>query len=202
MRSKLIGVFVSAGLVCSMAPQIPIFAKAPKVKYAKTEVDQAVGKCVLAVLLGGVAGAATGRVIGGKRKTDDGAIIGAVAGGAACAVMIKNAKRKDRIIAAQIATASWKSKSYTTSIPDDDGTIQTFTGTKGDIQNLDAAKLQPVKYKIEGASMASPVLETGGHECRAIDSNLSGSGRQTYLPTQYVCRTAAGDWQPYAMAKS
>lgn len=202
MRNNVIGVLAATAMVFSMMPQAPAFAKAPKVKYAKTEVDKAVGKCVLAVLLGGVTGAVVGRVVGGKHKTDDGAIIGVVAGGAACAVMINNAKRKDRIIAAQIATADWNSKSYVTEISDDSGQIQVFTGTKGKVENLDSAKLQPVKYKIDGQSLASPVLETGGNECRAIDSNLSGSSGPTYLPTQYVCRTAAGDWQPYAVAKS
>ena len=44
-------------------------AKPGKVKYAKTEVEKARGKCVGSVIGGALVGALVGRVVGGKKNT-------------------------------------------------------------------------------------------------------------------------------------
>ena len=75
-----------------------------------------------------------------------------------------------------------------------------FAGTANNDRMIDSTKLLPVKYKTgTGEEIASPVLDTGGQECRTVESTLSGGGKSGALPDQIVCRTTAGDWRPYAM---
>lgn len=175
-------------------------AKEPKIKYAKSELDRAVGKCVGSILGGALLGALVGRVVGGKKGTGAGAVVGAGAGAAICVVLVNNAKRKDRIIAAQIEAATHTKRPYTTDFGNDNGDMMHFVGTAGNDRTIDSAKLLPVKYKTQtGEEIASPVLDTGGQECRTVESTLSGAGSATSLPDQIVCRTPQGDWRPYGM---
>lgn len=175
-------------------------AKEAKVKYAKSEVDKAAGKCVGSILGGALLGALVGRVVGGKKGTGAGAAVGAAAGTAICAILMTNAKRKDRILAAQIASANHTSRPYVTQFGDDNGQITTFAGTASASRNIDSAKLIPVRYKTEdGTEVASPVFDTGGQECRSVSSSLSSGGNIGKLPEQMICRTADGNWQPYGV---
>jgi hypothetical protein len=74
-----------------------------------------------------------------------------------------------------------------------------FTGRAGASQTVDAALLLPVRYKApDGTKLASPVLDTGGKECRLVDSSLATAA----LPGQLTCRTPAGNWEPYAMNRT
>lgn len=176
-------------------------AHAEKINYAKTEVEKARGKCVGSVLGGALLGALVGRATG-KGNTAAGAAIGLAAGVGVCAVILANAKRADRIIAAQIASAKFQDQPYTTTFAADDGTsMTTFEGRAGVSENIDAARLQPVRYmSLEGARMESPVLAAGQQDCRAISGSLSGTNEvKAALPTQYVCRTPDGDYKPYGL---
>jgi len=187
-----------AMIVASIVPSTTM-AKDQKVKYAKTEVDRAVGKCVGSVLGGALLGALVGGLVGGKKGVGAGVAVGAAAGVGVCAVLINNAKRKDRIIAAQIESATHVDRTYVTEFGDDNGQVMHFTGNAGNDRLIDSAALLPVKYKTgAGEDMASPMLDTGGQECRTVSSTLSGNGSASALPDQLVCRTSEGDWRPYA----
>lgn len=176
-------------------------AHAERIRYAKTEVEKARGRCVGSVVGGALLGALVGRATG-RDNTATGALIGAAAGVGVCAIILANAKRADRIIAAQIASANFQGQPYTTTFAADDGaSMMTFEGRAGASQTIDAARLQPVRYMtLEGGRIESPVLAAGGQDCRAISASLSdGSASKAALPTQYVCRTPEGDYKPYGL---
>lgn len=199
---------VAALLIVALPlPQVSTgVAWADKIKYEKTEVEKARGKCVGAVLGGALLGAVLGRVVS-RKGVALGAGIGAAAGVGACAVIMANAKRADRIIAAQIASADHQDAAYTTTFAADDGaSMTTFEGRAGADEAIDAARLRPVRYMtIDGAQTQSPVLASGGQDCRAISASIAGTNDiRANLPTQYVCRTPDGDYRPYGvtMAKT
>ncbi len=176
-------------------------AHAEKIKYAKTEVEKARGKCVGSVLGGALLGALAGRAIG-KGSAATGAAIGAAAGVGICAVILSNAKRADRIIAAQMASATFQDAPYRTTFAADDGTsMTTFEGRAGASENIDAVRLQPVRYmSLDGAKMESPVLVGADQDCRSISGSIAGTNNvQAALPSQYVCRTPGGDYKPYGL---
>ena len=95
----------------------------------KTYVEKTIGKCILAMVIGGGLGAA----IGGKR----GALVGLAAGGVVCALIMKGASAKDtaRIRDAQLAAlrtnqrqdASWSTDQGASAqlevVPAGDGTV-------------------------------------------------------------------------------
>lgn len=193
IRKILLSLFVFSFLTSNVSP---VSAKS-KPRYAKTEADKAIGKCVGAV----VGGALLGALVGGKKNRFGGAAVGAAAGGAVCAILMKTAKKKDRIIAAQRETAL-RNTDYVTSFADDDGGVMQFSGRVGTVAEIDGDSLMPVKYAaVGGGDVISPVLETGGHECRTIDSSLTSGSDGISLPSQYYCRTPAGDWEPYSAVK-
>ena len=196
MFRPIIAGILSAALVLVPLGAGAAIAKESRPKYAKTEVDKAVGKCVGTVL----GGALLGGLLGGKKRRAEGAVIGAAAGGAACAIIVRNAKRKDKIIAAQ-REAAMRDEEYVTSFEDDKGQAVTFSGRAGELQTYDGAQLIPVRYTtLDGGKAASPVIATGGAECREVDSSLSyGDSERSGLPNQIFCRTPEGDWEPYAV---
>ncbi|WP_163959214.1 hypothetical protein [Sphingomonas insulae] len=169
-------------------------AQAEKIKYAKTEVEKARGKCVGSVLGGALLGALVGRATG-KSGLAAGAAIGAAAGAGVCALILANAKRADRIIAAQIASANYQNATYRTTFAADDGTSETtFEGRAGASESIDAVRLQPVRYMLlDGAKMESPVLAGAGQDCRPISGTLGG--RTTFvrrcLPSTSAARLMA-----------
>jgi len=193
-----------AGLLAMMLPSCQIgsgVAWAEKIKYEKTEVEKARGKCVASVVGGALLGALVGRAVSEKGALV-GAGIGAGAGAAACAVIMANAKHADRIIAAQIASAQYQAAPYTTTFVADDGTSTTrFEGKAGASESIDAARLRPVRYMTpDGGKAESPLLASGGQDCRAVSSSLgTADDARVALPTQYVCRTPEGDYRPYGV---
>lgn len=187
---KIIGAVAISAL---MAASVPSSWAASKPKYAKSEADKAIGKC-LAVVIGG---ALLGALAGGKKSRGTGAVVGAAAGGAVCAVLMANAKRKDHILAAQRETAM-RNESYATSFQDDNGQPMQYRGMVSSTAEIDGGQLIPVKYKpLGGGSAVSPQLETGGHECRFVDSAIGSAQGAAGFPSQAFCRTPNGDWEPY-----
>jgi len=193
---------VTSSLVVALAlGQLqPEVAHAANVKYAKTAVEEARGKCVAAIIGGGLLGAIVGSAVS-KKGTGAGAGIGAVAGGGACAIIMANAKKADRIIAAQIASAQHQDSVYTTTFTGDGGSATTFEGRASGSEAIDAANLRPVRYMtLDGVSTASPTLTAGAQDCRAVSSSITdGDNGRADLPMQYVCRTPSGDYQPYGV---
>jgi len=194
-------------LTLMLAMTLPIssvffgIAYAGNIKYAKTEVEKAKGKCVGSVLGGALLGALVGRATG-KGGVAAGAALGAAAGVGVCAIILANAKRADKIIAAQIASANYQDTTYRTTFAADDGTsATTFEGRAGASESIDSVRLQPVRYmSLDGAKMESPVLAGGGQDCRPISGSLAGANDvRAALPTQYVCRTPDGDYKPYGL---
>ncbi len=172
------------------------FAKQQRIQYAKTEVEKATSKCIGAIL----GGALLGGLLGGKK----GAAIGAGAGSLICVILQVNAHNKDKIIAAQMAAAAnMESGEYSEIMQDSSNRNVLFVAQAGSIQSVDGSRLIPVQYRSANMAMtAFPVLDTGGQECRQVNSAMSYGGSQTSaLPQQFVCRTSDGDWEPYAIAK-
>jgi hypothetical protein len=204
VRGSLNRIIAALALLCLTIAPWGAEAKPGKIKYAKTEVERARGKCVATIIGGALLGAVVGRVVGGKKNTAEGAVVGAAAGTVVCAILLSNAKRKDRIIAAQIASANYQSTPYRTYFADDNGQQVTFVGRGGASEIIAANRLQPVKYEtFDGLSAASPVPLAAGQECRAINSAVEDfNGNRAGLPNQYVCRTADGNWQPYGLKKA
>lgn len=197
-------VAAALAIVCMAAAPSTAYAKQAKIKYAKTEVEKARGKCVAAIIGGALLGGIVGRVAGGKNNTAEGAVLGAAAGSLTCAIIMSNAKRKDRIIAAQIASATYQARPFMAEFGDDNGMPMTFQGMSGQSEHLTAQQLRPVRYAgLDGQPVASPVPEAAGHECRAVNSTLTdASGNVGALPQQYVCRSADGNWHPYGLARA
>ena len=179
-------------------------ARPAKVKYAKTEVEKAQGKCVGLMVGGTIVGGLLG-ALAGKKHVGTGAGLGLTAGGVACAIVMDVAKRKDRIIAAQIAAAMYQDSQYETVLEAANENEQpvTFRGSGGQSQTIDAQQLRPVRYaSVGGGKTASPVLDTGGQECRYVNSSITNAaGQSTDLPAQLFCRSG-NDWHPYGLAKA
>lgn len=189
MKKVISAVVISSMMVAS----IPAGWAASKPKYAKTEADKAIGKCVAAV----IGGALLGGLAAGKKNRGTGVLVGAAAGGAVCAVLMANAKRKDRILAAQRETAM-RNENYATSFQDDDGNPMQYRGMVSSTAEIDGGQLVPVKYTpLGGGSAVSPQLGTGGHECRFVDSAIGSAQGAAGIPSQAFCRTDSGDWEPY-----
>src|SRR5689334_21701470 len=71
----------------------------------RSELDKAIGRCVISVGAGAILGAIVGNNAG-RGNAGRGAVIGAAAGGVLCAVMLKVARDKDEILARQKAAVA------------------------------------------------------------------------------------------------
>jgi hypothetical protein len=179
----------------SLATAGPALAKKPKT--AKTEVSKAIGKCVGLVLGGAVLGA----LLGGRNDRGKGAAIGAGAGAAACALVMANAKRQDRIIAAQRAAAqAGGADLHMASFRDDNGREVSMTSRAQDA--VISGPLIPVKYSSNGTDFVSPELTVAAPTCRYVASELTASDGSAAIPNQLYCRTADNSWEPYAIGKA
>lgn len=196
LRKLLLGASIVAFAVAPVGGQVALAGKA-RAKYAKTEVEKATGKCIAAVL----GGALLGGIIGGKK----GALIGAGAGSVICVILQVNAHNKDKIIAGQISAAANSENGYYSEIMvDNQNRPVAFAAQSGQIEMVEGSNLIPVRYNNASlGTVTSDVLDTGGQECRQVNSGMSyGENQTTLLPSQVVCRNSEGDWQPYALAGS
>lgn len=134
---------------------VPVTAAHAKPKYAKSEMDKAVGACVGSVLGGALLGALFGRAVGGKNATAGGAIAGAGVGGAICAVLIANARHRDDIIRAQMAAVREPGRPVSAVWTDEAGQPVTYT-TRASTATYDGSQLMPVKYQVAGTKILSP----------------------------------------------
>jgi hypothetical protein len=204
MNSRAAAVLAVASVfalpVQAIAADIP-YQGGNQVHYGKTEVEKAHGKCVATVAGGALLGAGLGALIGGRKGAGIGAIGGGAAGATVCAVLIANAKHKDQIIRAQMAAAASPDGSYSSSWMDDKGNPVAFTAQAGAVRQVDGARLIPVRYQgANGAQMASAALDTGDRDCREVSGSFAGVKGGGL--NQLVCRTPAGDYEPYEMAKA
>ena len=177
---------------------VPVGAAEAKTKYAKSEMDKAVGKCVGSVIGGALLGALVGRVVGGKNATVGGAGVGVAAGGIICAVLIANARHRDDIIEAQMAAAATPGRPVTASWTDDEGKPVTYTA-RATVASYDGARLVPIKYDYEGGKIESPVLPAGPADCRTVSGRASNGGNS---PAQVVCRTPDGSYKLYGLPEA
>lgn len=190
-----------AGLILfSISSATVADAKPKKVKYAKSEIDKAIGKCALSVL----GGAVLGGLIAGKKNRATGALGGAAIGGIVCALIVDDAKKKDRIYQAQLAAAQSPQGRYTMTLVADDGQKETYTARASDPLMTPVNLLVPVRIKLtDGIVRESPVLPGPDAICRNSDVSAQlGDGNAFTAPTQVMCRSDAGDWYPYEKAKS
>lgn len=131
----------------------------------KTFVEKAIGKCVVAVLLGAGLGAAI--------KGKDGALVGAGLGGLVCALMMKAAsdKDKERVRDAQLAALNSNTQQQDTWSTDQGATVQLAVMPEGDGKLL--------------------MTSTGSIECRRDDQCRIGDS--WYPKDQILSRQAAAD---------
>ena len=97
MIKHLTGWLAALAIVAASTMPMASAAKEQKVRYGKSEVDRAIGKCVGSVLGGALLGALIGGLVGGKKGTGAGAAVGATAGAAVCAAKGPHHRRPDRI---------------------------------------------------------------------------------------------------------
>lgn len=198
LKSVLCGGMVLA-LAASPVIETAAEARTPKVKYAKSEVDKAVGKCVGTVLGGAILGA----LIAGKKDRATGALAGAAVGGGICALIVDDAKKKDRLFEAQLRAASAESGQHTSTFTDDAGVKTTVVASAGEAQMMPASLLVPVKYTFaDSTTRLSPVIAEPEALCRMTAASIqSASADAAKAPDQLTCRTEAGDWAPYSLKK-
>jgi outer membrane lipoprotein SlyB len=190
-----------AGLILfGMSSATVADAKPKKVKYAKSEIDKAIGKCALSVL----GGAVLGGLVAGKKNRAAGALGGAAIGGVVCALIVDDAKKKDRIYQAQLAAVQSPQGRYTMTVVADDGQRETYTAQASDPLMTPVNLLVPVRIKLtDGIVRESPVLPGPEAICRGTDVSAElGEGRAFTAPTQVLCRDEIGDWYAYEKAKS
>lgn len=175
-------------------------AKSGKIKYAKSELDKAVGKCVLTVLGGTILGG----LVAGKKNRAAGALGGAAVGGIFCALIVNDAKKKDRIYEAQLAAARSANGRFTLAAAGDDGQAETYTAIANSPRTVMTERLMPVRVKMsDGIVHESPVLPGPDAICR--DSEVSAKladGSSFAAPSQLMCRSEDGDWYAYQINKS
>ncbi|MEE4210483.1 MAG: hypothetical protein V2I43_14620 [Parvularcula sp.] len=187
------------GLLAGPVIETEAEARTRKVKYAKSEVDKAVGKCVGTVL----GGALLGALIAGKRDRAKGALAGAAVGGGICALIVDDAKRKDRLFEAQLRAAEAESGQHSASFTDETGANATVVASAGEAQMMPASMLVPVKYKYaDSTTYLSPVLPGPEALCRTTSASLEvAGGGKADAPEQLICRTETGDWAAYGLKK-
>lgn len=172
---------------------VPLGAVEAKTRYAKSEMDKAVGNCVGSVIGGALLGAVLGRVIGGRNAVAGGAGIGVGVGGIVCALLISNARHRDDIIEAQMAALQNTARPSSASWTDDEGKAVSYTA-RASTATFDGSQLLPVKYDYRGAKVQSPELPAGNADCRTVSGTASNGGNS---PGQIWCRNGAGDWFQY-----
>jgi hypothetical protein len=177
-----------------------------------TELEAAIARCLVTTAVGGVLGAAVGRLAGGQRGLAPGAVVGAGAGAAFCAVLTTMDQRdKDEIKRAQMAAAE-----------SDAPQVYSYQGNDGRVRQLSAksssvpAEATPPSLEANSpASGAAPssssmspsqtkehtgtqgLQPTDQRICRYVDATFEIKGAGTAeLPRQMVCRTPQGDWKP------
>lgn len=199
LKSVICGGVVLA-LAASPVIEVAAEARAPKVKYAKSEVDKAVGKCVGTVL----GGALLGALIAGKKDRAKGALAGAAVGGGICALIVDDAKKKDRLFEAQLRAASAENSLHSSTFTDDAGVQTTVMASAGEAQIMPASLLVPVKYTFaDSTTSVSPAIVGPDALCRTTAASIqSASVATAKAPDQLVCRTEVGDWAPYSLNKS
>lgn len=143
-------------------------AKAPK-----SEIDKAISRCVASVVIGGLLGAVIGGS-SGRGNAGKGALIGTAAGGAVCVVLIKVAKDKDALLAAQRQQVAMGGEQETN-----------LQGREGPM--VLRSKIEDVT-PISTGTTPSQICRYATSEVEVPGSGAAPLGRQLY------CRNGAGDW--------
>jgi len=192
MLKRTMTCLLAVALALGPVNALTAHAKDKKLKYAKTEIEKANTACAVMLLLG--IGAS---VAGGKKAARIAIPLTVVA----CIVIQASARHKERILATKRAALESGNREFRETFQDTDGQNITLRAKGGSEQIVDGARLQPVKYLgAEGQQMAAPAMDTGGKTCRSVGGTLSyDDGRSADLPPQVFCRTAEGDWEPYAI---
>lgn len=143
-----------------------------------TNMDRAIGQCMLTV----GAGALIGALVGGNRNRGTGAVVGAGVGAGACAVLLAMASAKDKQELAQAQQAALMT-----------GQAQRvdYVGDDGKARVIQVAAPVAVPDPTPTAAAAAPRL------CRHVSGQVAVSNvGNTALPDQIWCQDANGDWSP------
>ena len=178
----------------------PTLAEAQRVRAERTEMSRALRNCGRALAFGTIVGGIAGALIGGRRNRAEGLAIGAGAGagvgGIACAILIANAERQERIIAAQRLAAAGPVGQMQTQMFDDGkgGSLQIVSRAE---EVTPTARLVQVRFQTAAGEQISPALGAGTPVCRRVHSDMVSSEGSGALPAQLYCRTPEGDYAPY-----
>ena len=153
-----------------------------RVSSGSTAMQKAIGGCVASI--------GVGILIGALANKKNGALAGAVVGGAACAVLLQVAAAEDRArIAAEEAAALRTNKSRTKSFKTKSGKVATVR-TK-----VRAVPVSVVRARIPTFEPMAKATSSNITSCRKIDQSVSVGGSVSQAPPQYHCRVAGGDYQ-------
>lgn len=167
------------------------------------QVDSIASRCVMSIIggaiVGGIVGAAAGR--GQTGSTGAGAAVGAAAGGVLCAVMASlDAQDRERIRAAQLdaaRTGEPKALAYAGS----DGLNRSiYVRPSEPIKALSVSSTGNAERSTgvkSGQTAAEAAAASGERICRRIETSVEVQSKgQASVPTQMICRSPTGDWEP------
>jgi len=171
---------MASGCVIALAaaPIEAAFAQTATPPPPRSEIDKAIGRCVLAVGAGAIVGALFGGASRSRNGVAYGAGAGAMAGGIACAVMLKIQHDKQAILEHQQAAIA-ADQDQQVSFQGQDGLVSVST------------QVRPVPQQQPTGTGA----DTPSRVCRYAHTTVDVSGTgQTTLPDQLYCRDEQGDW--------
>jgi outer membrane lipoprotein SlyB len=164
---------------------------------ATWEIDNVVSKCLVSVAGGALVGGLLGAAIGGRNSSvGTGALVGAAAGGALCAVISAlDEQDRARIRAAQLEAAR-TGKPQVMSYQGQDGLERQVAVRVTDISA--AAKPRSTASKQQPAQSEAQVAAASGQRiCRTLNTSVTVQSKgQADVPSQLVCRTPEGDYEP------
>tara|TARA_R110000868_G_scaffold75153_1_gene217084 strand:- start:7785 stop:8315 length:531 start_codon:yes stop_codon:yes gene_type:complete len=143
-----------------------------------TAMDRAVGKCAFAMIGGALLGAAIGSRVGNGNAAE-GAGVGILVGGAACAVFVKLAKEDQARISAIEHQAVVENRTRS----------EAFIAKNGS------------RVELQTQVRSAPVPQSGNADkpqytaCRYSDKTISVQGQSANVEPQLWCRLETGDWQ-------
>lgn len=173
-RSRIGRIVIGVSVVSVLTASCATMGSGPDGQM--TELDRAGGRCVAAVVVGSLLGAVVGNNVGGG-NAGRGALIGAGAGGIACAIIREAAKEKDAILAYQMQAAQ--------------------NGTAGRNEWVSASGKRMVMSVEVEADNSMTVLAEGAPApfCRYSNSTVEIDGMgSAALGRQRWCRGADGAW--------
>lgn len=151
----------------------------------RTALDRAQGQCVAAVAVGALLGAAIGNNVG-DGNAGRGALLGAGAGGIACAIIAEAARERDEVLARQQAAAAAGAASRSEWVANSGRRV---------IMNVQVEP-DPEAPAAGDDAASDATSEVPSRRCRYSTSTMEVAGMgSASLGRQRWCQQADGTWQ-------